>query len=52
MISEKICDVIAQIKKLFGFMFIGFGDFKQLTPVNEDHIDFKNSWIYNRNTQI
>ena len=41
MISERMWCVIAQIKQLFGFVFIGYGDFKQLKPVLEDHIDFK-----------
>ena len=26
-------------------MFCGFGDFKQLKPINEEHIDFLSSWI-------
>ena len=45
MISERMWCVLAQIKILFNFVFIGFGDFKQLKPVNEEHINFKNSWI-------
>ena len=47
MISERIWDVIAQIKEIFGFMFIDVGDLKQSRHVNEDHIDLKNSWIVN-----
>jgi len=45
MISEKMWGVLAQIKVIFNFVFVGFGDFKQLKQVNEEHIDFKNSWI-------
>jgi len=45
MISERMWCVLAQIKILFNFVFIGFGDFKQLKPVNEEHVNFKNSWI-------
>ena len=33
------------IKHQFGFIFCGFGDFKQLKPITEEHIDFLNSWI-------
>ena len=45
MISEQMWNVIAHIKQQFGFVFVGFGDFKQLKPVGEEHIDFKHSWI-------
>ena len=45
MISEQMWCVIAQVKQQFGFIFVGFGDFMQLKPVGEDHIDFRNSWI-------
>ena len=38
-------NVIAHIKQQFGFLFCGFGDSKQLKPVNEEHIGFLNSWI-------
>ena len=41
MISERMWCVLAQIKILFNFVFIGFGDFKQLKPVNEEHINFQ-----------
>ena len=37
--------MLAQIKRQFGFIFVGLGDFKQLKNRNEEHIDFKNSWI-------
>ena len=33
------------MKNEFNFIFIGFGDFMQLKPVNEEHIDFQNSWL-------
>ena len=45
MVSEQMWNVIAHIKRQFGFVFVGFGDFKQLKPVGEEHIDFKHSWI-------
>ena len=45
MISEQMWCVIAQIKQQYGFIFVGYGDFMQLKPVGEDHIDFRNSWI-------
>ena len=45
MICEKMWNVIAHIKERFGFIFVGFGDFKQLKPIGENEIDFKNSWI-------
>ena len=32
-------------KSIVQFRFIGFGDFKQLKPINEEHINFKDSWI-------
>ena len=45
MVSERIWCILCHLKKEFNFVFIGFGDFKQLKPVNEEHIDFKNSWL-------
>lgn len=45
MVSEQMWNVIAHIKQQFEFVFVGFGDFKQLKPVGEEHIDFKHSWI-------
>ena len=45
MVSEQMWNVIAHIKQQFGFVFVGFGDFKQLKPVGEEHIDFRHSWI-------
>ena len=38
-------NVIAHIKQQFGYIFCGFGDFKQLKPINGEHIDSLNSWI-------
>ena len=46
-VSEQMWNVIAHIKQQFGFVFVGFGDFKQLKPVGEEHIDFKHNWIVN-----
>ena len=45
MISEQTWNVIAHIKRQFGLICCGFGDFKQLKQVNEEHIDFRDSWI-------
>ena len=45
MVSERIWCILCHLKNEFNFIFIGFGDFKQLKPVNEEHIDFKNSWL-------
>ena len=45
MVSEQMWNVIAHIKRQFGFVFVGFGDFKQLKPAGEEHKDFKHSWI-------
>ena len=47
MVQEQMWCVLAHIKQQFGFTFVGFGDFKQLKPVGEGHIDFRNSWIVN-----
>ena len=44
-ISEQMWNVIAHIEQQFGFIFCGFGDFKQLKPISEEHIGFLNSWI-------
>ena len=40
MISEKMWNVIAHIKNRFGFVFVGFGDVKQLKPIGGDEINF------------
>ena len=45
MVSERIWCILCHLKKEFNFVFIGFGDFMQLKPVNEEHIDFQNSWL-------
>ena len=45
MVSERIWCILCHLKKEFNFVFIGLGDFKQLKPVNEEHIDFQNSWL-------
>ena len=45
MIPSFIWNMISHIKKQYGFIIIGFGDWKQLKPVNEEHIDFQYSWI-------
>ena len=54
MVSERIWCILCNLKKEFNFVFIGFGDFMQLKPVNEEHIDFQNSWLvkhlFNNNT--
>ena len=44
-ISEQMWNTIAHVTELFGFIFCGFGDSKQLKPVNEEHLDFLDSWI-------
>ena len=38
-------NMIAHVKRLFGFTFCGFGDFKQLKPANEERIGFLNAWV-------
>ena len=45
MVSERIWCILCHLKKGFDFIFIGFGDSMQLKPVNEEHVDFKNSWL-------
>ena len=45
MIPAQMWNVIAHTKQQFGFIFCGFDDFQQLKPGNEEHIDFRNSWI-------
>ena len=45
MISSRMWGVLAHIQKQYGFIFIGFGDFKQLKPIKEDTIDFENLTI-------
>ena len=45
MVQEQMWNIIAHVKKLFGFTFCGFGYFKQLKPVNEEHLGFPNSRV-------
>ena len=45
MVSERTWCILCHLKKEFHFVFIGFGDFKQLEPVNEERIGFQNSWL-------
>ena len=45
MISSRMWGVLAHIQKQYGFIFIGFGDFKQLKPVKEDTLDFEHLTI-------
>jgi len=45
MISSQLWCILAHIQKQYGFIFIGFGDFKQLKPVKEDKINFENLTI-------
>ena len=40
MIQPWLWNVIAHVKRQYGFIFIGCGDWKQLTPVDEEHLDF------------
>ena len=47
MMPEQMWNVISHIKQQFGLICCGFGGFKQLKPANEEHIDFRNSWIVN-----
>ena len=43
MISGRMWGVLSQMKVMFNFVFVGFGDFKQLKLINEERVDFKNS---------
>ena len=45
MIPSWLWNVIAHVKEQYGFIFTGCGDWKQLKPVDEENIDFENSWI-------
>ena len=42
MISSQMWCLLNHIQKQYGFIFIGFGDFKQLRPVKEETINFEN----------
>jgi len=45
MIPSWLWNIIAHIKEQYEFIIIGCGDWKQLPPVDEEDIDFENSWI-------
>ena len=41
MISSRMWCVLLHIQTQYGFRFIGFGDFKQLKPPEEEHVEFE-----------
>jgi hypothetical protein len=43
MISSKVWSVIRDIKNIYGFKFVLFGDFYQLPSVEANHYDMVNS---------
>ena len=45
MISSQMWCILKHIQTQYEFVFIGFGDFKQLKPVKEERIDFENLTI-------
>ena len=45
MVSERAWCILCHLNNEFNFTFIGFGDFQQLQPINEEHIYFRNSWL-------
>ena len=45
MIPSWIWNTLAHLRNEHNFIIIGAGDRGQLPPVNEEHIDFENSWI-------
>ena len=45
MVSQYLWSVIANIKRIYKFRFIGAGDFNQLKPVEEGHHDYFNSYL-------
>ena len=45
MIPSWIWNILAHLKHERNFIIIGAGDWGQLPPVHEEHIDFENSWI-------
>jgi hypothetical protein len=45
MIPSFIWNILAHIVSKYGFTIIGCGDWEQLPPVEEEHIDFKNTNI-------
>jgi hypothetical protein len=46
MISSKIWSVIRDIKNIYGFKFVLFGDFYQLPSVETNHYDVVNSEVF------
>jgi predicted GIY-YIG superfamily endonuclease len=53
MVNSQIWGILAHIKKTYGFIFVGLGDFNQLPAVLEEYVDFKNaqilSYMFDRN---
>ena len=45
MVSEIIWCTLCHLKKEVNFIFIGLGGFMQLKPMNEEHLNFQNSWL-------
>ncbi len=46
MITSKIWSPIRDIKKIYGFKFVLFGDFYQLASVESKHYDVVNSEVF------
>ena len=45
MVPSWIWNIFAHIKQQYGFNMLGFGDWAQLRPVDEEHIEFENTEI-------
>jgi ATP-dependent exoDNAse (exonuclease V) alpha subunit len=45
MVPSWMWNISSHIKQQHGFIFIGFGDWGQLPPVNEEDIDLVQTWI-------
>jgi len=45
MVPSWIWNIFAHIKQQYGFIILGFGDWAQLRPVDEEHIEFENTEI-------
>ena len=45
MINKTMWGILAYIKKMYNFIFIGCGDFAQLKPVLEDDSEYQNSQV-------
>ena len=45
MINKTMWGILAYIKKMYNFIFIGCGDFAQLKPVLEDDSAYQNSRV-------